>query len=100
MSCIVFCTIPIKLAKDFCRKLVESNLVACCNISNCTSIYNWDDKIQEDEESIIMMKTTELRYQDLEVKIKTLHPYNTPEILKIEAEGSKDYIDWIHRTIK
>lgn len=80
------------------RFLVENKLIACANIiENITSIYNWDGKLNQDNEVLIIMKTKIELYDKVEEAIKKLHSYDTPEIIVTPViSGSKEYLDWIN----
>ena len=95
MTCIVYCTAPLNASKQLAKQLVEKKLIACCNISKVDSFYLWDGKLQEEEEGLMMMKTTIERYPELERIIMEEHPYDTPEIIKVPITGQLDYIKWI-----
>jgi periplasmic divalent cation tolerance protein len=88
-------------AKSMARNLIAKKLCACINItSKCHSIYYWQDKIEETEEYTLLIKTTANKYKALEQAIKTLHPYELPEIIAINiAHGLPEYLNWIDTTV-
>ena len=95
---IVFCTIDsADAARDLARKLVRERLAACVNIiGNVTSVYKWEDRIEEDAELLLVIKTRDSRLQDLMDRVAELHPYDVPEILCWRVEkGSRAYLDWV-----
>ena len=54
-----------------------------------------------DQEVLILFKTSWSLYDDLESRIKELHPYDTPEILALDIErGVQEYFDWIDEVTK
>jgi periplasmic divalent cation tolerance protein len=77
--------------------LVSEQLAACVNIvSAIQSVYRWEGKIVSDQESLLIIKTTEERYSQLERRVKELHSYSTPEIIALKVErGSKGYLRWL-----
>jgi periplasmic divalent cation tolerance protein len=79
------------------RQLVEQKLAACVNhIPGVQSIYRWQDAIEEASEITLLIKTTQLRYSELEAAIKASHPYQLPEIIVIPiAAGLSQYLEWI-----
>jgi periplasmic divalent cation tolerance protein len=86
----------IELAKEISRKAVESRLSACSQVVPIHSYYHWKGVMEEEDEMLISMKTTSLRYKDLVSMIKEMHPYEVPEIWIIRnVEGSRDYLEWI-----
>lgn len=97
-NCIIYCTVPNEFnANLIATTLVEENLAACVNILPAvTSVYRWNDKAQEDKELLLMIKTKEERFTDVEKKIKELHEYTVPEIIAVPIiQGSEEYQNWI-----
>ena len=95
---IVFCTVDsADAARKLARRLVQDRLAACVNIiENVTSVYKWEDRIEEDAELMLVIKTRDSRLQELMDRISELHPYDVPEILSWPVEkGSKAYLDWV-----
>lgn len=99
----VSCTVPNPdLAKKIAQALVEEELAACVQIlPGMTSIYRWEGKIIEDTEVLLLIKTKDDCYPNLEARIKTLHPYKVPEIAAIPIQlGEKAYLTWIEKNTK
>lgn len=97
---IVYTTCPnIKNAKEIAKKLVERRLAACVNIVKIEeSVYRWKEKIVEEGEFLLIMKTTESKYGRLEEEIKKMHKYELPEILAIKpSKCSKEFVGWVER---
>ncbi len=100
---VVFCTVPdADTAKALARLLVKERLAACCNVvPGLTSIYRWEGEIQEDQERLLIIKTTQRAYGDLEKRLKELHPYDVPEIIALPVEqGNSDYIKWVNENVQ
>ena len=96
---LVIATAPADAAKDLARKLVEERLVACVNIvPKVQSIYRWEGKIEDDEEALMLIKTTSKMIAPVSSRLKELHPYDVPEIISLEikkGEGNGDYLAWV-----
>lgn len=95
---IVFCTCPPTLnAQKLARELVEQKLAACVNIiPKITSVYTWKDQIFEENEILLMIKTTQKAYPKLETWIRQQHPYEIPEIIALPIiAGFEPYLQWI-----
>lgn len=94
----VLCTVPdAETGLRIARTIVHEGLAACVNLlPGVTSVYRWQSEVQENPELLLLIKTSQERYEALDARIKELHPYEVPEIIahKIEA-GSKSYLDWI-----
>ncbi len=98
----VLCTFPkANLAQETAETLLREKLVACCNIvPNITSIYVWQGEIQHDSEVLMLMKTEQTRFGQLEKRILELHPYEVPEIIALPIEkGSVSYLNWIKQVL-
>ena len=83
--------------KKIAKILIENKLAACVNIiQNVISIYEWKGKMEEDNEYILLIKTTEEKSDLLIQKIQEIHSYETPECIGLRIEkGSKNYLNWI-----
>jgi len=95
---LVLTTVPDqKRGLEMARTLVEERLAACVTISPaCQSVYWWEDRIAEDREYVLHIKTRATLYPTLEKRIKGLHPYQIPEIIALPIQkGSTDYLNWI-----
>lgn len=81
--------------------LVENRLAACVNIADITSIYEWKGKIENGSEKLLIIKTIEFKFGELERFVKKNHSYDCPEIIALEIKtGSKEYIEWANSVIK
>lgn len=95
---VVLTTLPADAdASSIARALVEARVAACVNIlAPMTSVYRWDDGIQEDAERQILMKTTRTRLPALWQRLRELHPYDVPEFVALPIlEGHDAYLRWI-----
>jgi periplasmic divalent cation tolerance protein len=83
------------------RTLVEERFAACGTVLPAArSIYRWKDAIEDSAESLVLIKTSAERYPDLERKLHSIHPYETPEIVALDpAAVSSDYADWVIQCI-
>jgi periplasmic divalent cation tolerance protein len=95
---LAFSTFPeIETARRIARQLVAENLAACANIIPAVeSIYRWQDKIENAHETLVFFKTTADRYDAFQDKLKSLHPYEVPEIICLRiAHGLPEYLRWV-----
>lgn len=85
------------LARTIVERLLEERLIACAHeFQPVTSRYRWQGKLETATEWLITMKTTTTLEQRVIVRVKELHPYDTPEILVIPiVGGSPAYIEWV-----
>lgn len=84
-------------AVEIAHALVEERLAACVNIiSPVRSIYRWEGKVWDEKEWLLIMKTQQKRFEDLEKKVKSLHSYSVPEVIALPiVEGSTSYLKWL-----
>ena len=84
-------------AKSIGQILVGQNLAACVNLlENMTSIYNWEDKMEESQEVIMIAKTRKTLMPKLIEKVNILHSYDCPCILELPIQGGNpDFLSWI-----
>ena len=89
----------IEEAKSIGQILVGQNLAACVNLlENMTSIYNWEDKLEEGHEVVMIAKTRKALMAKLIETVKSHHSYDIPCILELPIQGGNpDYLNWIER---
>lgn len=95
---IVFTHVPNKACGEtLARTLVTEKLAACVNISSpVTSIYRWESQIEQAEEVALTIKTTRQGYAACAARLRSLHPYELPEIVGIHVnEGLPEYLAWV-----
>ena len=96
-------TVPnIEEGQKIAKILVETKLAACVNIiQNIISIYRWKGKIEEDNEHLLLIKTTEENNTKIIQKVKEIHSYTEPECIGLKIEkGSETYLDWIKEVVE
>ena len=87
-------------AKEISHLVVGKNIAACCNIiPKVISVYLWENEIKEDQEYLMVIKTSQQKYKILEKMILQNHPYDLPEIISFPIEnGYPEYLNWIMKT--
>jgi periplasmic divalent cation tolerance protein len=77
--------------------LVERRLAACVNIvPGVRSVYHWKDAIQDEEEVLLVIKTSRPLFEELRNEILRLHSYEVPEVIALEVvDGSEGYLGWL-----
>jgi len=95
---LIFTTVPDEnQAHKISEVLVTERLVACATVgSPCQSFYWWQGSITQDKEHLLILKTRESLYSDVESRLLKIHPYQVPEIIAIPiVMGSEKYLNWI-----
>ena len=87
-------------AISLARALVDEGLAACVNvIPGVHSVYQWEGRVQEDEEILCLIKTRPSVFERARARILELHPYEVPEILAFAvADGSPAYLAWLKKS--
>lgn len=89
-------------AQRIARALIERRLAACVNIVHgVESIYRWKEKIEQANEWLMLIKTTNSAYERVRDAIKDLHSYELPECICIEInDGGAEYLKWIGESVR
>ena len=90
------------LALKLASGLVEERLAACVNIiSPVRSVYRWKDKVCDDKEMVLMIKTAAHLFNEIRDFIRQHHTYELPEIIALPvAAGEEKVLDWITSSVK
>lgn len=102
MKVILSTTPNIDEAKNIAKTLIEQKLAACINIvPKVISIYEWENVIHDDEEALMIIKTSDEMAETTKKNILELHSYTLPEIIFLDVkDGHKNYIDWVINQVK
>ena len=84
-------------ARRISNQLVSEKFAACANILPAVeSIYRWKERIETAGEVIVFFKTTPDRQEAFQEKLRSLHPYDVPEIIFVPvANGLPEYLRWV-----
>jgi periplasmic divalent cation tolerance protein len=87
-------------AESIAQTVVEEALAACVNVlPGVRSCYRWENQLTWSDEVLLVIKTTDDRYDALEVRIRELHSYEVPEIVAVRvAKGFEKYLEWIEQS--
>jgi periplasmic divalent cation tolerance protein len=95
---ILFTTIDSReAAETLAQQLVERRLVACVNIVGpIRSVYRWKNQVQNEQEYLLLIKTTAEHAGQVQSALKGLHPYDLPECVQVSVDGgSAEYLTWL-----
>ncbi len=64
--------------------------------AGATSIYKWEGKIEESEESVLVIKTMGENQEAVTALVNREHSYDTPEVVFLPVVGgSEAYLKWV-----
>jgi periplasmic divalent cation tolerance protein len=65
-------------------------------VGRIRSIYRWRDKLEDDRETLLLVKTRTQLLDQVERRVRELHTYQVPEVVALPlSAGSKPYLDWL-----
>jgi periplasmic divalent cation tolerance protein len=84
-------------ARKIADALVDLKKAACVNIvPKVSSLFRWKGKIEDVEESLMVVKTRAELFPDIVSTVKSIHSYEVPEIIALPiVEGNPDYLSWL-----
>jgi periplasmic divalent cation tolerance protein len=88
-------------AAKIARALVEKKLAACVNVMpSGRSFYRWKGVIEDQQELLLVIKSSRALFNDLRVEIEKLHSYEVPEVIAVPiVDGSEGYLEWLDREL-
>lgn len=94
---VVMISAPRDVASNLAQALVEERLAACVNVvPKMESFFWWDDAVQHDNEALLIVKTTQQRFDELLIFVRENHPYDLPEVIALPlVDAFADYVDWV-----
>lgn len=83
------------------RALVEQELAACVNVTSpIRSLYRWKGKVADDQEVLLVIKTSRALFDRVRREVEKLHSYQVPEVLCLPViDGSPNYLNWLAESI-
>jgi periplasmic divalent cation tolerance protein len=86
-----------EIARRISNQLVDERFAACANILPAVeSIYRWKEKIESGNETLVFFKVSEERQSAFQDKLRSLHPYDVPEIIFLAVgSGLPEYLRWV-----
>lgn len=90
------CETAVRIAE----RLVSERLAACANIGpEVQSIYWWEGKVENASETMVFFKTTRACIASFQERLKSLHPYDVPEMICTSVvSGLPEYLAWLRNS--
>jgi periplasmic divalent cation tolerance protein len=82
-------------AEALAEALLERQLAACVALTPLRSLYRWQGELECSQEVQLLIKTHPSQLQELELAVRELHSYDTPEWLHWPAEAGPAYAAWL-----
>jgi len=79
------------------RVLLEQKVAACVSIiPQVSSLFWWQKSIEQESESLLVVKTRIELVDEIIRLVKEVHSYDVPEIIAIPIiGGNPDYLEWV-----
>jgi periplasmic divalent cation tolerance protein len=86
-----------EIARHISNRLVSERFAACANILPAVgSIYRWKGNVENANETLVLFKLREDRQSAFQEKLRSLHPYEVPEIVFVPvSSGLPEYLGWV-----
>jgi len=83
------------------RALVDQQLAACVNVSSpVRSLYRWKGKVADDQEVLLVIKTSRELFDRVRREVERLHSYQVPEVLCLPViDGAPNYLNWLAESV-
>ena len=95
---VVFSAVPPDRSGSLAKMLVDQRIVACVNIVPVRSYYRWKGEFCDEQEHLLIAKTTKEKAGEVIAAIKSLHPYEVPEIVVLPVtHGYPPYLEWVRQ---
>ena len=86
-----------KEAKKISLHLLKKRMIGCANIFPIKIMCWWNNKIVNDNENVLIAKTSDKNFKKVVLEVKKIHSYSVPCILKINATANKEYAEWVNK---
>ena len=89
-------------ARKIASQLVEERLAACVQIVDpITSVYTWQGNTEEEQETLLLIKSTQDLVTPIAQLLDRIHPYEVPELIATPiVDGSAAYLSWLGENLR
>jgi periplasmic divalent cation tolerance protein len=94
-------TTPQTDARSIASTVIDKRLAACINIVPLVqSLYWWEGNVEQDDEALLVVKTTRAAISQLDELLRKIHPYDNFELISLDVvAGSHPYLEWIGNSV-
>ena len=84
-------------ARNMAQALLQRHLAACINVlPGMASFYRWEGEIRDNQEILLLIKTTRRHFEQVRATIRELHTYELPEVLALPVDrGDPEFLAWL-----
>ncbi len=95
---VIFSTAPPEKSGLLAKMLIDQHSAACVNVVPVRSYYRWKGEFCDEQEHLLIAKTTKEKAGEVIAAIKSQHPYEVPEIIALPVtHGYFPYIEWVRQ---
>ena len=89
-------------ASRIARALVEQRLAACVNVTGpIRSVYRWEGRVCDEDEVLLVVKTSRSLFDPVRRAIEKLHGYQVPEVICLPViDASPNYLNWLSAAVE
>lgn len=87
-------------AEKAANYLVDNKLASCVELYPVTNFYYWKGEKVKASEIFGVIKTTEEKFEEVKNALEEILPYETPQIIKLDATANEKYEEWVKVTLK
>ena len=87
-------------AERITRGVIDAKLAACVLVTDVKSFYNWEGKLNKDDEVVTILKTSTDKATELKNYIEINHDYDVPAIISFQANANESYGNWLEQQVR
>lgn len=102
LSVVYITTATVEEARTLAKAIIEAKLGACVNYwQNLASVYQWEGVLCEEQEVVMVVKTTRAQVERLKTFVETRHSYTLPCIIELDVlSANPTYARWVDDELK
>lgn len=89
-----------KKAQEFVNTCLDEKWIACGNVFEIDSCYEWKGNAVSEGEYVSIVKTAPRLINDFMEYAASIHPYEVPCLVHWMADANESYAQWIKKSVK